>query len=238
MPRVFGWVATFILGIGFYAIPIVRASESLDTSDEDTAVRAIGAHLDVAKMPAHWLMARLGKRVLRPGGLDTTRWLLQHAGIRPEDDVVEFAPGLAVRRPPAWRSGPEPTPESNATSGRRTLRSTPAHAPVSVTPVLSVETLRPSVGRRVGHSGDRRGDAEYADGGDQARHHPRGVAAAPARRPVPDSRARSDPRLARSGAGRADPERPVLGDPRGRANRSRSRLDRVAAGGRLQQLKR
>ena len=25
-------------------------------------------HLNVQKMPAHWLMAHLGKRVLRPGG--------------------------------------------------------------------------------------------------------------------------------------------------------------------------
>jgi len=28
-----------------------------------------GSDLDVAKMPGHWLLARLGKRVLRPGGL-------------------------------------------------------------------------------------------------------------------------------------------------------------------------
>ena len=27
-----------------------------------------GSELDVAKMPGHWLLARLGKRVLRPGG--------------------------------------------------------------------------------------------------------------------------------------------------------------------------
>ncbi len=45
-------------------------------------------------MPAHWLMARLGKKVLRPGGIATTRWLLAHASITAEDDVVEFAPGL------------------------------------------------------------------------------------------------------------------------------------------------
>ncbi|MFW6049931.1 MAG: class I SAM-dependent methyltransferase [Myxococcota bacterium] len=50
--------------------------------------------LPVAKAPAHWLMARLGKRVLRPGGIETTRWLLEHATIGPEDDVVELAPGL------------------------------------------------------------------------------------------------------------------------------------------------
>jgi SAM-dependent methyltransferase len=58
------------------------------------AVPLIAAGLDVRKMPAHWLMARLGKRVLRPGGQETTRWLLHHAAIGPNDDVVEFAPGL------------------------------------------------------------------------------------------------------------------------------------------------
>lgn len=39
-------------------------------------------------------MARLGKRVLRPGGIETTQWLLEHAAIAPEDDVIELAPGL------------------------------------------------------------------------------------------------------------------------------------------------
>ena len=43
-------------------------------------------------MPAHWLLARLGKRVLRPGGLGITRALLDGLAVGPEDDVVEFAP--------------------------------------------------------------------------------------------------------------------------------------------------
>lgn len=41
----------------------------------------------------HWLLARLGKRVLRPGGLGLTRRLVEHARI-PGADVVELAPGL------------------------------------------------------------------------------------------------------------------------------------------------
>jgi SAM-dependent methyltransferase len=57
---------------------------------------AIGGDLSVEKMPAHWLMARLGKRVLRPGGMETTRWLLDQLRIGGTDDVVEFAPGLGV----------------------------------------------------------------------------------------------------------------------------------------------
>ncbi len=55
-----------------------------------------GAGLDARKMPGHWLLARLGKRVLRPGGLELTRRMLEALSIRPCDAVVEFAPGLGV----------------------------------------------------------------------------------------------------------------------------------------------
>jgi len=56
----------------------------------------LGGNLRVEKMPAHWLMARLGKRVLRPGGRETTEWLVGASKIGPEDDVVELAPGLGI----------------------------------------------------------------------------------------------------------------------------------------------
>lgn len=55
-----------------------------------------GAHLDIAKMPGHWLLARMGKRVLRPGGLELTRKMLDALAINSTDHVVEFAPGLGV----------------------------------------------------------------------------------------------------------------------------------------------
>jgi SAM-dependent methyltransferase len=48
------------------------------------------------KMPGHWVLARMGKRVLRPGGIELTRRLLAELAISPSDDVVEFAPGLGV----------------------------------------------------------------------------------------------------------------------------------------------
>ncbi len=50
----------------------------------------------LAKMPGHWLLARLGKRILRPGGLELTRRLVQALRIGPSDEVVEFAPGLGA----------------------------------------------------------------------------------------------------------------------------------------------
>lgn len=52
--------------------------------------------LDPAKMPGHWLLARLGKRVLRPGGLELTLKMLKGLAIYTDDDVVEFAPGLGT----------------------------------------------------------------------------------------------------------------------------------------------
>ncbi len=55
-----------------------------------------GEDLETSRMPGHWLLARLGKRVLRPGGLELTRRLIEHLDIRPSDSVVEFAPGLGV----------------------------------------------------------------------------------------------------------------------------------------------
>lgn len=55
-----------------------------------------GAELSVRKMPGHWLLARLGKRVLRPGGLELTRRLLTNLAIGSADDIVELAPGLGT----------------------------------------------------------------------------------------------------------------------------------------------
>ncbi len=46
-----------------------------------------------ADLPGHWLLARLGKRVLRPGGLELTTRLLDEARLA-DADVVELGPGL------------------------------------------------------------------------------------------------------------------------------------------------
>lgn len=51
---------------------------------------------DFAKMPGHWVLAKMGKRVLRPGGIELTQKMLDHLDISEDDDVAEFAPGLGV----------------------------------------------------------------------------------------------------------------------------------------------
>jgi hypothetical protein len=55
-----------------------------------------GEGLKTQKMPGHWVLARLGKKVLRPGGMELTRRLLRALRITPSDDVLEFAPGMGI----------------------------------------------------------------------------------------------------------------------------------------------
>lgn len=52
--------------------------------------------LSTAHAPGHWVLARLGKKVLRPGGLAATGILLRQMNITMRDAVVEFAPGLGL----------------------------------------------------------------------------------------------------------------------------------------------
>jgi SAM-dependent methyltransferase len=59
----------------------------------DTAAGLPQEDRPVEHAQGHWLLARLGKRVLRPGGAGLTRTLLDSAGIT-GSEVVEFAPGL------------------------------------------------------------------------------------------------------------------------------------------------
>jgi SAM-dependent methyltransferase len=63
--------------------------------DSGTLTRP-GEGLKTEKMPGHWVLARLGKRVLRPGGMELTRRMLKHLAIEPADEVIEFAPGMGT----------------------------------------------------------------------------------------------------------------------------------------------
>ncbi|QQO79147.1 class I SAM-dependent methyltransferase [Actinomyces sp. HMT897] len=68
-------------------------------------------------MQGHWLLARLGKRVLRPGGIDLTRRMLAAAALAPGERVVELGPGvgrtaeLLLARHPSSYHGVDPNPE-------------------------------------------------------------------------------------------------------------------------------
>ena len=87
-----------------------------------------GGELSTAKMPGHWLLARLGKRVLRPGGLAMTMAMLRNIRITPQDDVVELAPGLGstarliLAASPRSYVGIERDPDASAWSKRQLPR--------------------------------------------------------------------------------------------------------------------
>jgi len=76
-----------------------------------------------AEVSGHWLLARLGKRVLRPGGAALTATLLGRAEIEGAD-VVELAPGLGrtardiLDRRPRSYVGVDADPDAAAAVGR------------------------------------------------------------------------------------------------------------------------
>ncbi|HET8928632.1 MAG TPA: class I SAM-dependent methyltransferase [Microbacterium sp.] len=77
----------------------------------------------VATMAGHWILAKLGKKVLRPGGRAFTRRLLDISGVT-GNDVVELAPGLGhtaqeiVARAPHSYRGVDADPAAVATVNR------------------------------------------------------------------------------------------------------------------------
>ncbi len=60
----------------------------------------------IAKSPGHWVLASAGKRVLRPGGLELTRRMLDALAIGSADNVIEFAPGLGATAKIVLERGP------------------------------------------------------------------------------------------------------------------------------------
>ena len=73
----------------------------------------------IEDVQGHWLLARLGKRVLRPGGLELTTRMLARLPL-PGSDVVELAPGigrtaaLIVSSAPAGYIGVDADPSAAA----------------------------------------------------------------------------------------------------------------------------
>jgi hypothetical protein len=53
-----------------------------------------GKPIETSRMPGHWVLAHLGKRVLRPGGREMTRRMLGALEVNRGDRAIEFAPGL------------------------------------------------------------------------------------------------------------------------------------------------
>jgi SAM-dependent methyltransferase len=54
------------------------------------------SEIPTEKVQGHWLLARLGKKVLRPGGRELTDSMLAALAVGPTDRVVELAPGMGA----------------------------------------------------------------------------------------------------------------------------------------------
>ena len=107
----------------------------------------------VATAPGHWVLARAGKRVLRPGGAALTADMLAHAGLAGAD-VVEMAPGLGrtaaeiVAADPASYTAIDRDPQAAArvaavVGDRGTVRQGRPPRPVCPTPARTSSSARP-----------------------------------------------------------------------------------------------
>ncbi|WP_328705781.1 class I SAM-dependent methyltransferase [Actinomyces trachealis] len=83
----------------------------------DPAPRGSRQAPEATRMQGHWLLAMLGKRVLRPGGIELTRRMLGACALAPGQHLVELGPGvgrtaeiLLATRPSSYR-GVDPHPE-------------------------------------------------------------------------------------------------------------------------------
>jgi SAM-dependent methyltransferase len=61
---------------------------------------------DIDKAQGHWLLARMGKKVLRPGGKELTLKLVNSLKITNKDNIAEFAPGLGFTASLALKNTP------------------------------------------------------------------------------------------------------------------------------------
>lgn len=55
----------------------------------------------------HWILAKMGKKVLRPGGKELTIKMIDNLQIDAQDSIVEFAPGLGFTAAIALKKNPK-----------------------------------------------------------------------------------------------------------------------------------
>lgn len=84
---------------------------------EDSPVRGQRSGPEEQRMQGHWLLAQMGKRVLRPGGIEMTTHILDRAAPAASDRIVEFGPGVGrtaeilLKCDPASYTAVDPNPE-------------------------------------------------------------------------------------------------------------------------------
>ena len=93
----------------------------MSTESKQTGVKGERSGPEAGRMQGHWLLAKLGKRILRPGGRALTAKLLEQAKPAGDDDIVELGPGVGataevlLRANPRSYRGVDPNPEGRDT---------------------------------------------------------------------------------------------------------------------------
>lgn len=89
----------------------------MSTESKQAGVKGERSGPEAGRMQGHWLLAKLGKRILRPGGRALTAKLLEQAKPAGGDDIVELGPGVGstaevlLRANPRSYRGVDPNPE-------------------------------------------------------------------------------------------------------------------------------
>lgn len=89
----------------------------MSAKPHDAGVKGERSGPEAGRMQGHWLLAKLGKRILRPGGRALTAKLLEQAKPAGGDDIVELGPGVGataevlLRANPRSYRGVDPNPE-------------------------------------------------------------------------------------------------------------------------------
>ena len=89
----------------------------MSTESKQAGVKGERSGPEAGRMQGHWLLAKLGKRILRPGGRALTAKLLEQAKPSGDDDIVELGPGVGataevlLRANPRSYRGVDPNPE-------------------------------------------------------------------------------------------------------------------------------
>ncbi len=75
-------------------VPESSPAPSPQSASPVTPTRGTRSGPEEQRLQGHWLLAKMGKRVLRPGGMEMTRRILAAAKPNASDRVVEFGPGV------------------------------------------------------------------------------------------------------------------------------------------------
>ncbi|MEW6860804.1 class I SAM-dependent methyltransferase [Trueperella pyogenes] len=105
--------------------PGTPAPDAFTSASSESPATPEGAHgqrsgPEETRQQGHWLLAKLGKRVLRPGGLELSRKLLAAAAPTSTDRVIEFGPGVGktaeilLAATPISYTAVDPNPEGRA----------------------------------------------------------------------------------------------------------------------------